>query len=131
MATFGYVIVYVPDVDAALGFYEAAFGLPRKFLHESGQYGELDTGVTTLAFASHELGAANLPGGYAKLDPAAPPAGVELALVVDDVSAAMWKAEATGASRLREPTRKPWGQTVGYVRDPFGTLLELCTPMGA
>ena len=39
----GYTIVYVPDVAASLVFFTAAFGLPRKFLHESGPYGELDT----------------------------------------------------------------------------------------
>ena len=42
----GYVIVYTQDVPAALGFYELAFGLKRRFLHESNQYGELDTGAT-------------------------------------------------------------------------------------
>jgi lactoylglutathione lyase len=49
----GYAIVYVPDVAASLLFFERAFGLPRKFLHEGGDYGELDTGATTLAFAAH------------------------------------------------------------------------------
>jgi catechol 2,3-dioxygenase-like lactoylglutathione lyase family enzyme len=53
---FGYTIIYVPDVTASLVFFETAFGFPRRFLHESGDYGELETGETTLAFASHELG---------------------------------------------------------------------------
>lgn len=26
------------------------------------------------------------------------------------------------------PERQPWGQTVSYVRDPDGFLVELCTP---
>ena len=38
----GYTIVYVPDVSASLAFFENAFGMKRKFLHESGTYGELD-----------------------------------------------------------------------------------------
>ena len=54
-AILGYVILYVPDVDAAMRFYETAFGLGRKLLHESGSYGELATGGTTLAFASEDL----------------------------------------------------------------------------
>ena len=33
----GYIIVYVPDVPAALDFYERAFGLERRFLHIAGQ----------------------------------------------------------------------------------------------
>jgi catechol 2,3-dioxygenase-like lactoylglutathione lyase family enzyme len=62
---FGYTIVYVPDVLASVEFFEKAFGLKRRFLHESG-YGEMDTGTTALAFATHDLGASNLPGGYVK-----------------------------------------------------------------
>ena len=41
-----YTILYVPDVSASLQFFERAFGLKRRFLHESGTYGELDTGET-------------------------------------------------------------------------------------
>jgi len=33
---FGYTIVYVPDVLASVEFFEKAFGLKRRFLHESG-----------------------------------------------------------------------------------------------
>ena len=47
----GYTIVYVPDVAQSLKFFEQAFGLPTRFLHESGTYGELETGETTLAFS--------------------------------------------------------------------------------
>ena len=38
---FGYTIVYVPKVADSLQFFEKAFGLEQKFLHESGDYGEL------------------------------------------------------------------------------------------
>jgi hypothetical protein len=37
---------------------------------------------------------------------------------------------AAGALPAAEPVRKPWGQTVAYVRDLDGFLVELCTPMG-
>lgn len=37
----GYTIVYVPDVAQSLAFFETAFGLKRRFLHESGSCGEL------------------------------------------------------------------------------------------
>jgi catechol 2,3-dioxygenase-like lactoylglutathione lyase family enzyme len=60
----GYTIIYVPNVAESLSFFESAFGLSRRFLHESGDYGELETGETTLAFASHELGNANFPTGF-------------------------------------------------------------------
>lgn len=41
------------------------------------------------------------------------------------------RALAAGATELRAPEAKPWGQTVSYVRCPDGTLVELCTPVGA
>src|SRR5215472_6973224 len=51
----GYVIIYVPDVAATVAFYERAFGVTRRFAHESGQYAEMETGATALAFAAEEL----------------------------------------------------------------------------
>jgi catechol 2,3-dioxygenase-like lactoylglutathione lyase family enzyme len=124
----GYTIVYVPDVLASVEFFEKAFGLTRRLVHESG-YGELDTGDTALAFASHDLGASNLPGGYVKASDTKQPLGMEIALVTEDVAAAHAKAVAHGAVSIKEPVVKPWGQTVSYVRCPDGTLVEICTPV--
>jgi len=39
------------------------------------------------------------------------------------------QALAAGCSPLSEPEDKPQGQRVAYVRDPFGTLVELATPL--
>lgn len=128
---FGYTIVYVVDVAASLAFFEAAFGMPRKFLHESGTYGELATGETALAFAAHELGDSNFPGGHVHADSSLQPLGFELALVTADVPAAHARAVRCGAVEMAAPIKKPWGQTVSYVRCPDGILVELCTPMGA
>ena len=125
----GYVIVYVPDVAVALSFWEQAFGLERRFLHESGTYGELETGATAIGFAAHELGLNNLPGGYVRASDSLKPLGIEIALVTTDVNAAVSKAVEVGATLLKAPVLKPWGQTVAYVRTPDGTLVELCTPV--
>jgi len=126
----GYTIVYVPNVAQSLAFFTAAFGVKRKFLHASGAYGELDTGETTLAFAAHELGDLNLPGGHVRANESPQPLGVEIALVTNDVPAAHQQAITHGARELAPPLAKPWGQTVSYVRAPDGTLVELCTPVG-
>lgn len=126
----GYTIAYVPDVAASLAFFEAAFGLQRRFLHESGEYGELDTGPTTLAFASHGLGESNFPDGFVRASQSQQPLGMEIALVTGDVGRAYDAARAAGAVGLMAPVVKPWGQTVAYVRCPAGTLVELCSPMG-
>lgn len=126
---FGYTIVYVRDVEASLAFFEHAFGLQRRFLHESGGYGELDTGSTALAFARHDVARGNLGHDYVAADASAAPLGVEIGLLTADVEAACDRAIKAGATRLAAPVRKPWGQTVAYVRTPDGTLVELCTPM--
>lgn len=127
---YGYTIVYVADVEATLQFYERAFGLPRRSLHESGQYGELETGTTTLAFSRHDLAGGLFPGGYVPVRPGEKPIGVELGLVTEDVAGAYARAVDAGATPLKEPAEKPWGQTVGYVRDLNGVLIEICSPMG-
>lgn len=126
---FGYTIAYVPDVAASLVFFETAFGFSRRFLHESGTYGELETGATTLAFADHALGSMNFPEGHVAADTSPRPLGIEIALVTDDVAAAHTAALAAGARELAPPKQKPWGQTVSYVRCPDGVLVELCSPM--
>lgn len=127
---YGYTIIYVADVAATLTFYEQAFGLSRRFLHESGQYGELDTGTTVLAFSRHDLAGTLFPGSYTAVQADQPPPGVELGLVTEDVAAAYERAVAAGALPLLLPAQKPWGQIVGYVRDLNGVLIELCSPMG-
>jgi catechol 2,3-dioxygenase-like lactoylglutathione lyase family enzyme len=126
----GYTILYVADVPSSLSFFERAFGLKQRFLHESGTYGELETGETTLAFAAHELGDMNFPDGHVRADASALPLGMEVGLVTGDVSAAHARALQEGAIELSAPTHKPWGQVVSYVRAPDGCLVEICTPVG-
>jgi lactoylglutathione lyase len=128
---FAYTIVYVSDVAKSLAFFESAFGLQRRFLHESGAYGELSTGETTLSFAAHELGDMNVPGGHVRADESPRPLGMEIALSTDDVQNAHASAIAHGATEIAAPQTKPWGQVVSYVRAPDGTLVELCTPIGS
>ena len=127
----GYVILYVKDVSASLAFYEKAFGLSRRFFtDDKGKaYGELETGAARLAFASLELAKSHLKQEFvvASLDKA--PLGVEIALVTPDVPALYARAVKAGATPVSEPSTKPWGQTVAYLRDKDGFLVELCTPL--
>ena len=125
----GYTILYVEDVATTLKFYNIAFGLETRFVHESGEYAELSTGDTILAFASHQVGGSNIPNGYVKLSGMDKPAGFEIAFVTDDVGRAVQDAIAAGATLVAESSEKPWGQTVGYVRAPDGMLIEICTPI--
>jgi lactoylglutathione lyase len=127
---FAYTILYVANVARALDFYEQAYGFPRRFLHESGTYGELETGDTTLSFAVLELGEMNFLGGVEHPSQARKPFPSEIAFSTDDVASAYQRSLEAGALAVTAPKEKPWGQVVAYVRDPDGHLIELCTPMG-
>jgi catechol 2,3-dioxygenase-like lactoylglutathione lyase family enzyme len=123
---FGYTILYVEDVRRSLDFYAQAFGLTVKFLHDSGDFGELETGGTTLAFSSRKL-MAQLHKNPKPADAKAP--SFEIAFTTADVAAAVARAVAAGAPLMQEPEQMPWGQTVAYVADLDGFLVEICTPM--
>lgn len=129
MVKFGFTIAYVDDVIASIKFFERAFGMSKKFIDDSGDYGELDTGTTTLAFAKHSLGAANLPDGYINGTTSELPLGIEIALMCDDVDSTHKAALAEGAREIKAPQQKPWGQFVSYVRTPAGILLEIGSEM--
>ena len=126
----GYTIIYVADVLATVAFYEKAFGLARRFVHESNLYAEMETGSTALAFAGEAMAEMN---GVSirpnRLGDVA--AGIEIALVTDDPAAAYKRAVAVGAIVVKPPVQKPWGQTVAYVRDLNGCLVEICSPVAA
>jgi uncharacterized glyoxalase superfamily protein PhnB len=121
----GYVILYVPDVALTVSFYESAFGVQRRFVHESGTYAELETGATALAFVDETFTPNKDSFEPNRREKKA--AGAEVAFVVDDVRAAFEHAVSRGATVVTEPVDKPWGQTVSYVRDLNGFLVELCS----
>jgi lactoylglutathione lyase len=96
---FGHTLVYVPGVPASLAFFEGAFGFTRRFLYESGDYGELETGETTLAFAALSLGESHFPAGFVAAHESLKPRGMELAFVTASVASAHAKALAAGATK--------------------------------
>jgi lactoylglutathione lyase len=125
---FGFTILYVRDVAASLRLYEQAFDQRRRFVHESGDYAELDTGATTLAFASHDLAESNLPDAFRRPGPGSPGQAFEVCFVTEDVEASYERAVREGAEPVTAPQTKPWGQDVAYVRDADGNLIELASP---
>lgn len=124
----GYMLFYVEDVEKTLQFFEDAFGLERKFLHVEGDkgYGELNTGTTTLGFVSYSQAKS---AGIHFVEPQSdgPAHAVEIGFVTNDVVAAYDKAVKKGATPVASPAVKPWGQTVSYVRDFNGILVEICS----
>lgn len=124
----GYTIIYVSDVRETVKFYEVAFDLKCRFIHESGLYAEMETGQTVLAFSGNEGAEMNdlaiVPNRKETL-----PAGWEICFITDDVNAAFAQAIQNNATAVSTPEQKPWGQIVSYVRDLNGCLVEISSPV--
>ena len=126
--TFKYTILYVENVTDTLIFFETAFGFKRVMLHESGDYGELDTGNTILSFSSLEL-MSSIGKNPGKVNATSPT--FEIAFQRDDVPGALAQAIEAGATLVQNSQEMPWGQTTAYISDNNGFLIELCTPVTA
>jgi lactoylglutathione lyase len=121
-----YTILYVENVAETLAFYEAAFGVTRRMLHESGTYGEMDTGTTTLSFSAFSL---LEQMGKTPARPVTDKPSFEIAFETDDVAASYERAVRAGAHAVQPPMDMPWGQTISYVHDCNGFLVEICSPV--
>jgi catechol 2,3-dioxygenase-like lactoylglutathione lyase family enzyme len=127
---FGYTVLFVPDVAAAVAFYDAAFGLKAKMVNQA--FGMLDTGSTTLAFGWEENERKELieAGSNVTFRPNSPdgePAGIQISLVAENVQTAYNKALGAGAIGVYPPRQMPWGQWVSRVRDLNGVLVSIVT----
>jgi uncharacterized glyoxalase superfamily protein PhnB len=129
MIQFQYTILYVRDVQKTMSFYEKAFGLQRKFIAPGNVYGEMATRATTLSFAELEFAKSNLKGDVIAPDLGKSPFAIEIGFTTDDVKKVYEEAISAGATPVANPQFKPHGQTVAYVRDLDGFLVEICTPM--
>ncbi|WP_299404105.1 VOC family protein [Acaryochloris sp. IP29b_bin.148] len=123
---FKYTILYVEDVASTLDFFKRAFGFDQQFLHESGDYGELNTGNTTLSFSSLKL-MQDLGKSPSRAKANAPI--FEIAFESNDVRADLSSALAAGAALQQDIREESWGQTTAYVTDPNGFLIEICSPV--
>ena len=127
---FAYTILYVADVEKSIVFYEKAFGFERKFITPEKDYGELLTGNTSIAFASTTLASGNLKQGFIESSLEQKPFATELGFVTYAVEETVQQALRYGAQIVEKPKQKPWGQTVAYIRDIDGFLIEICTAVG-
>jgi lactoylglutathione lyase len=128
--TFRYAVWIVADVAASVAFYERAFGLKLRHMPPSHGYAELETGATLLCFLSEAfLRDANLYGGQTIVPnrPSSAPGGSTIAFLSDDLERDWARAVAAGCSVMKAPEKKPPGQTLGYLRDINGIVVELTT----
>lgn len=121
-----YTILYVEDVSRSIEFYEKAFGLKRGMMLDTGDYGELKTGETTLSFSSRQL---MTDLGKSPGIPNVKAPTFEVAFETDNVTAAVERAKSAGATVIQDVREEPWGQTTAYVSDIDGYLVEICSPV--
>lgn len=129
MKTFAYTILYVKDVAKTMDFYKKAFELEQKLVTPDNSYGELQTGNTTLSFASFSMAEDLFKDQFVESSITQKPFGIEIGFTTDDVEATLQTVIDAGATLVQQPKTKPWGQVVAYVRDLDGFLIEICTPM--
>jgi lactoylglutathione lyase len=104
----GYAILFVSDLDRAIGFYRDVIGVPLRFRADA--YAEFATeGARFALFPRSELPA--LIGRHAPPDPAPWPQG-EVAFFA-------------GVPVLAPPTDRPWGERTLHIADPDGNVVEL------
>jgi lactoylglutathione lyase len=120
----GSVVLYVPDVAAATAFYEQAFGLHLRHADPGGEFAEMDTGGIPLVFVA-EGRRAEAGHTFRAHRPFEQPAATEVGFVAKDVAAAYAGALSAGALPYEAPNTRPDGQTVAYVRDLNGVLVEI------
>lgn len=125
---FAYTVVFVPDVEEAVAFYERAFGLQRRMVTPA--FAQLETGSVALAFGAESNDRRELPDGFEfhenRAEKAA--AGVQISFVSEEVEASFSHAVAAGCTPVVEPKRQPWGQVVSRVRDLNGVLVSIVSP---
>ncbi len=119
-------VLYVKDVKESINFYEKAFGFERKFIAEGEVYGELNIGNTNIGFSKEEFVKNNIiRTDFHKNSMEKIPSGFEIAFVSEDVEESFKKAVDAGAQIILKPTKMQWGQTVAYLRDINGIIIEI------
>jgi lactoylglutathione lyase len=129
--SFRYSGWFVADVLATVAFYEEAFGFALRYMEQSQGYAELDAGGARLAFVGDKfIAEGQLLNGapYAPNRPGKPAAGAQLAFVTDNFEQDWRRAVEAGATIVKAPELKPWGQTTAYLSDCNGIIVEFCTP---
>jgi lactoylglutathione lyase len=111
MNTFGYVIIFVGDMDRSVAFNRDFLGFPVR--QQSHNWTEFDTGRTTLAL--HLANAAEHPHTHVTM-----PAGhCHVGLTVPDLDAFHAEMNGKGVKCLQPPKKEDFGALAIYA-DPDG-----------
>jgi uncharacterized glyoxalase superfamily protein PhnB len=115
----GFPILSTADLPRLVAFYENAFlgVVGYRFAHEG-----------TDVYVAMKIGAASLGIGWEPDADDSDHDRVALWFYVDDLDAAFARARAAGGRVVEDPEVRPWGERVGSLRDPSGTLVNVATP---
>jgi lactoylglutathione lyase len=116
-------ILYVEDMDAALGFYRDLLGLAETYrFPDDGPpvFVALSEGVSLALVTDGQLGSHGLrvhlrPGRQ-----------FEFCVYTDDVDRALAEFREHEVPVLAEPADQPWGERMAYVADPSGNPVMVC-----
>lgn len=125
-----YTILYVNNVSKSVAFYEKAFGIKNRFIHESGDYAEMDTGQVTLAFCAHNLAKDIVRQNYLKASQNQL-IGSQISFEPDNLQEAYATALENGAKSIVPPETKPWGWESAVLMDLDGHIVEIAREIDA
>ena len=117
MRTLDYVILYVADLDRALGFYRTLLGVEGE--RRSETYAEILLANAKLGFYLRDA----LPDLIGRPGGSGPEA--EVVFVVDDVDGEADRLRVAGVRILTGPVDRPWGHRTLHLEDPDGHVVEL------
>ena len=124
-----FTMMYVDDVPKTADVWVKGLGLELVYLHDDEVYAELRAGEATLAFARVEFGRSHFPNGQLDDYFERPVGRTEIGFETDRIHEVFSCAQSAGFEVVTPPTERPWGQWIGFMRDPNGILVELSTPM--
>lgn len=119
-----YTILYVNNVTDSVLFYENAFGIKKRLIHESGDYAEMETGEVTLAFCAHNLAKEVVKQNYRKASQGQL-IGSQISFEPHNLKEAYEEALRNGAKSITPPEVKPWGWESAILMDLDGHIVEL------
>ena len=116
-------VLYARDVETTAAFYES-LGLTRHFqLPAEGPAGYvgLKNQLSEMAIVAEQW-----PNDRYGI-PRGPGPSFEMFIYVDDADATFAEFEGHGVTVISSPEDMPWGERVGFVRDPDGNPVAIAT----